>query len=142
MRTRLRILRQVRGLSIPAIQKAKRKLRAKERRAREAAGRALRSHDAGSERSPSRVERSDEAKALGITMGMPMHMLQEIIAAHQVAVFSSNYTLYGDMSGRVMEALNMFSPETKVIETKIETETANPNFNFKFSNLYIIYFCT
>ena len=55
------------------------------------------------------IARSEEAKALGITMGMPAHMLGEIITQHQVAVFSSNYTLYGDMSERVQQILAEFT---------------------------------
>jgi DNA polymerase V len=55
------------------------------------------------------IARSEEAKALGITMGMPAHMLAEIIKDHAVEVFSSNYTLYGDMSERVQQILGEFS---------------------------------
>ena len=43
------------------------------------------------------------AKAIGITMGTPAFMLQDEIRKHNIAVFSSNYTLYGDMSDRVMK---------------------------------------
>jgi len=56
------------------------------------------------------ISRSDEAKAVGINMGMPFFMMQEIIRQHQVQVFSSNYTLYGDMSSRVMAVLNGYTP--------------------------------
>src|SRR5687768_951904 len=55
------------------------------------------------------IARSEEAKALGITMGMPAHMLAEITRRHKVAVFSSNYTLYGDMSERVQQILAEFT---------------------------------
>jgi len=51
------------------------------------------------------ISRSDEAKALGIPMGAPLHEQQETIRKHGVQVFSSNYTLYGDMSSRVMSIL-------------------------------------
>ncbi len=51
------------------------------------------------------VSRSDEAKALGIPMAEPYFMAKPIITMHQVAVFSSNYHLYGDLSWRVMETL-------------------------------------
>jgi DNA polymerase V len=51
------------------------------------------------------VSRTDEAKALGIAMGAPEFMLYEKIRAHNVAVFSSNYTLYQDMSERVMQTI-------------------------------------
>ncbi len=60
------------------------------------------------------VARSNEAKALGIGMGVPEFMVRPIIRAHQVQVFSSNYALYGDMSQRVMETLQQFCPDLEI----------------------------
>ena len=60
------------------------------------------------------IARSEEAKALGIKMGVPYFQIDYLIEKENLAVFSSNYTLYGDMSSRVMEALSFFSPETEV----------------------------
>ncbi|TKB60862.1 MAG: Y-family DNA polymerase [Nitrospira sp.] len=60
------------------------------------------------------VARSNEAKALGIGMGVPEFQIRPVLRAHQVQVFSSNYTLYGDMSQRVMETLDPFSPELEI----------------------------
>ena len=60
------------------------------------------------------IARSEEAKAVGIDMGMPFFMIQGIIKEHDVQVFSSNYTLYGDMSCRVMKILTSFSPATEM----------------------------
>jgi DNA polymerase V len=60
------------------------------------------------------IARSAEAKALGIPMGEPAYKLKELIEQHHVAVFSSNYVLYGDMSGRVMSILSSFVPEMEV----------------------------
>ena len=60
------------------------------------------------------VARSDEAKALGIEMGTPAFMIKELIKKHKVQVFSSNYTLYGDMSARVMQVIREFVPRTEV----------------------------
>ena len=60
------------------------------------------------------VARSNEAKALGIPMGEPAYKLKGLIEKHAVAVFSSNYTLYGDMSRRVMSILTGFSPTIEV----------------------------
>ncbi len=57
------------------------------------------------------IARSNEAKALGLKMGEPYFMVKEKLKQHGVAVFSSNYTLYGDMSARVMQTLEQFSPE-------------------------------
>jgi DNA polymerase V len=60
------------------------------------------------------ISRSEEAKALGIPMGAPLHEQQEVIRKHDVQVFSSNYTLYGDMSARVMSILREEVPEIEV----------------------------
>ena len=57
------------------------------------------------------IARSNEAKALGIAMGAPFYQAKAMLEANKVAVFSSNYTLYGDMSRRVMMMLADFSPE-------------------------------
>lgn len=51
------------------------------------------------------IARSEEAKALGIPMGAPAFEFQEMFEKNQVAVLSSNYALYGDMSRRVVETL-------------------------------------
>jgi len=60
------------------------------------------------------ISRSEEAKALGIPMGAPLHEQQEVIRRHEVQVFSSNYTLYGDMSARVMSILREEVPTIEV----------------------------
>ena len=60
------------------------------------------------------VARSNEAKALGIPMGAPAFKFQHLVRTHNVQAFSSNYALYGDMSQRVMETLQQFSPEVEI----------------------------
>lgn len=60
------------------------------------------------------VARSNEAKALGIQMAIPAFKCEDIIKKHNIYVFSSNYTLYGDMSQRVMETLSQFTPEIEI----------------------------
>ena len=60
------------------------------------------------------ISRSDEAKALGIEMGAVPHLMKEKIAQHGVKMFSSNYTLYGDMSDRVMKTLASFVPRIEI----------------------------
>jgi len=60
------------------------------------------------------IARSDEAKELGLKMAAPLFKSQHLIEAYDVAVYSSNYALYGDMSQRVMEALHEFTPEVEV----------------------------
>lgn len=51
------------------------------------------------------VARSQEAKALGIPMGSPEFKVRHLLREHKVAVFSSNYALYGDISHRIMRIL-------------------------------------
>jgi DNA polymerase V len=56
------------------------------------------------------VARSKESKALGITMGMPFFKAKPIIEKHDVTWFSSNYTLYGDVSRRMFDTIDSFVP--------------------------------
>ena len=60
------------------------------------------------------IARSDEAKAIGINMGVPEYIVRNNLKEHNVAVFSSNYTLYGDMSDRVMKLLSSFAPSIEL----------------------------
>ncbi len=60
------------------------------------------------------ISRSAEAKLLGIPMGAPAFKFKKIFKEKQIKVFSSNYSLYGDMSSRVMEVLKQFAPEVEV----------------------------
>ena len=60
------------------------------------------------------ITRSAEAKALGIKMGEPYFKAKKIIEKNNVKVFSSNYSLYGDMSQRVMETLARFAPDVEI----------------------------
>lgn len=60
------------------------------------------------------IARSNEAKALGLKMGQPLFQAKQIIKDNNVAVFSSNYQLYGDMSHRVMQILKSLAPATEV----------------------------
>ena len=53
------------------------------------------------------ISRSDEAKAIGVGMAGPYFLAKPLIEKHNVATFSSNYNLYGDLSWRVMETLRM-----------------------------------
>lgn len=55
------------------------------------------------------IARSDEAKKLGIAMGVPFFEARSLIHQHDIAVFSSNYNLYGDLSWRVMQTLQQFA---------------------------------
>jgi DNA polymerase V len=60
------------------------------------------------------VARSDEAKALGIKMGDPLHLIRDKVEAHGIRVFSSNYTLYGDISRRIVEVYEDFTPNVEI----------------------------
>ena len=60
------------------------------------------------------IARSKEAKALGIKMGVPLFKVKDIVEKENVIVFSSNYTLYADMSRRVMNIISEFTPSIEV----------------------------
>ena len=60
------------------------------------------------------ISRSNEAKALGIKMGEPYFKAKDIILKNNVHVFSSNYSLYGDLSRRVMRTLKRFNSDIEV----------------------------
>lgn len=60
------------------------------------------------------IARSNEAKALGIKMGTPLFRARDLIRRENIAVFSSNYQLYGDMSQRVMNILRQSAPGIEV----------------------------
>lgn len=60
------------------------------------------------------VARSNEVKALGVRMGAPWHLLRELVEQHGIVGLSSNYTLYGDMSRRVMTILADMAPRQEV----------------------------
>lgn len=60
------------------------------------------------------VARSAEVKALGVKMGTPWFQMKDLAKQHGIAAYSSNYTLYGDMSGRVVEVLKTFTPNLEI----------------------------
>ena len=60
------------------------------------------------------VARSQEVKDLSIKMATPLFKVIDQIKQHQVQVFSSNYTLYADISSRVMQTLEQFTPNLEV----------------------------
>ncbi len=60
------------------------------------------------------VARSAEVKALGIKTGTPWFQMEEIAKKHGIQAYSSNYTLYGDMSNRVVQVLRAFTPNLEV----------------------------
>tara|TARA_B100001123_G_scaffold410656_1_gene506021 strand:- start:1279 stop:2559 length:1281 start_codon:yes stop_codon:yes gene_type:complete len=60
------------------------------------------------------ISRSKEAKALGIKMGEPYFKVEKIVKKNNVKIFSSNYSLYGDISRRVMRTLREFAPQIEI----------------------------
>ncbi len=60
------------------------------------------------------IARSQEAKDLGIQMGVPAFEIKDLVERGRVKAFSSNYTLYGDMSQRVMATLSTFVPNIEI----------------------------
>ncbi len=59
------------------------------------------------------IARTTEAKALGVPMGAPFFQIRDQLAADGVTVFSSNYALYHDLSSRVLQVLERFSPHVE-----------------------------
>lgn len=60
------------------------------------------------------IARSAEAKALGIKMGDPIHLIRDTVRRHRIRVLSSNYTLYGDMQRRVIAACEAFARDFEI----------------------------
>ena len=72
------------------------------------------------------VARSAEVKALGVKMGTPWFQMQDLAKKHGIKAYSSNYTLYGDMSSRVVQVLKTFTPNLEVYsidESFLQIET-------------------
>lgn len=60
------------------------------------------------------VARSNESKALGVKMGVPIFQINDLVKQHNIVVCSSNYVLYGDLSNRVMTLIKQFSPDVEI----------------------------
>lgn len=60
------------------------------------------------------VARSQEVKDLGIKMAVPVYQIQYLIKRHNIQLFSSNYALYADMSERVMQCMESYTPHLEV----------------------------
>ena len=59
------------------------------------------------------IARSNEVKALGVPMGVPLFKVRDIVNANKVTLFSANFELYGDISQRIVRLLR---DETPLIE--------------------------
>lgn len=60
------------------------------------------------------VARSQEVKDLGIKMGVPVYQIQHLVKQHNIQLLSSNFSLYGDLSARVMSILEEFAPRVDI----------------------------
>lgn len=60
------------------------------------------------------VARSAEVKVLGVKMGEPWFKLKDLARKHGILAYSSNYTLYADMSNRMMQVLGRYSPQQEI----------------------------
>lgn len=75
------------------------------------------------------VARSKEAKVLGVPMGAPAYQLEALFKLHKIHALSSNFALYSDMSSRIMETLQQFSPrmeEYSIDEAFLQIRSSNP----------------
>lgn len=78
------------------------------------------------------VSRSNEAKKLGIAMGVPHFKVRDLILQHGVVALSSNFSLYGDLSSRVMSVITQYFPEVDIYsidEAFINLTTLQKNYN-------------
>ena len=74
------------------------------------------------------ISRSDEAKNIGVGMAGPFFLAKPLIDKHDVAVFSSNYNLYGDMSRRVMDTLKQLTGPNNVEVYSVDEAFVNLHF--------------
>lgn len=77
------------------------------------------------------VARSEEAKSLGVKMGVPLFKIRDLVKQHGIIALSSNYSLYGDMSRRVVEVIGGFSPRCEVYsvdETFVDFEGSQEDY--------------
>jgi len=85
------------------------------------------------------IARSNEAKALGIEMGIPVFKIRDMIKAQGIHVYSSNYALYGDMSQRVMDILSEFTPDIEVYSIDEAFLDLSGSKRYKSDRLWALY---
>ena len=74
------------------------------------------------------IARTDEAKALGVDMGIPFYQSRDLLRTHGISVFSSNYHLYGDMSMRVMDTLRHLMDDAEGRHERVEVYSVDEAF--------------
>ena len=84
------------------------------------------------------ISRTDEAKSLGVTMAGPYFLAKPVIEQFNVATFSSNYNLYGDLSWRVMETLRILLGEENVEVYSVDEAFLDLSKYSQTSELYAI----
>lgn len=77
------------------------------------------------------IARSPEAKNIGVQMGTPAFRIKNLIDSGDVVAMSSNYTLYGDMSRRVMNILSEFAPDIEIYSIDEAFFAVPDNINYK-----------
>ena len=60
------------------------------------------------------IARTNEVRALGIPMGVPIFKVRDIIKDHRITLFSANFELYGDISQRIVSILREMTPLIEV----------------------------
>lgn len=88
------------------------------------------------------ISRSNEVKALGIPMGAAAFKYEHLIKKHKIELFSSNFTLYADISGRVMHTLSEFATDIEIysIDEAFLNIPENPNYkNLDYYTQYCHY---
>ena len=83
------------------------------------------------------IAATPDAKALGLVMGVPYFQAEKVIRKNNVAVFSSNYALYGDMSRRVMQCLSGYARRMEIYsidEAFLELEEMAPAQGLEFGD--------
>ena len=80
------------------------------------------------------IARSSLAKKVGIKMGVPFFQIKQLVKQHQVNVFSSNYTLYGNISSRVMGVLKNYCDQLEIYSVDEAFLVLNKYSNRSFVN--------
>lgn len=84
------------------------------------------------------VSRSNEVKGLGITMGEPLFKFKDLVRKHNITILSSNFSLYSDLSARVMSTISQYVPELEIYSI----DEAFLNLTTMQTNLDLNVFCT
>ena len=73
------------------------------------------------------IARSNEAKDLGVEMGIPFYKIRDLCHRHHIHIFSSNYALYGDLSQRLMDLISAQYSAMEVYSIDEAFILLNPN---------------